>query len=531
MKRIVTIIGLLSITITSIFYMSRIENSNIVSYKEYKMGNNNQILNKILNDNTLQKEKENMFNYASNGAYYDASSSSQSINPEYVTNGLYSMEDEDGTSYYFRGNINNNNVQFGEYENDYYVYQSNISYYQSEDSCKQAGNETCTQVKLASKGDKMYWKIIRVNGDGSLRLIYNGTSINPDNSSDDIYGKSIVGITPYNLNYDNKKYAGYTYDRDTNEIDSFVKKEVDTWYKNTLGSNSNYDSKIINGRFCSDSSVFLNQGKLIYFSSFNRLGQVSNNYQKPNSPTLKCPSTSENYGGTYNLKAGLITGDEIALAGESLEVTSNSYLNSNIRTRVITMPFGFWSMTPIGYFDSDIMPVAFNNIDTYAAIDTSSSIVLSHNIFLILDDVILPNGIRPVINLSKDLGIEGNGTADNPYVIVEKNKHNGVITIEINNNIDLINAFDNINIPDGVTWTSADPSIAVIENGKILGLKEGQTVITGISSDGLTTYEIKVTVLKNPVTMSSIYIVIGLIVIIGLGTTLYLYYKKKFSDL
>ena len=63
-----------------------------------------------------------MFNYASNGGYFDMSSGSQSVNPEYITNGLYSMEDEDGVSYYYRGNVDNNNVQFGEYKEDYYVY-------------------------------------------------------------------------------------------------------------------------------------------------------------------------------------------------------------------------------------------------------------------------------------------------------------------------------------------------------------------------------------------------------------------------
>ena len=85
----------------------------------------------ILEDNELQEEKENMFDYASNGMKYGASEA----NPEYVTNGLYSMEDEDGTSYYYRGNVTNNNVQFGEYTSDYYVYQGVSSYYQSEASC------------------------------------------------------------------------------------------------------------------------------------------------------------------------------------------------------------------------------------------------------------------------------------------------------------------------------------------------------------------------------------------------------------
>ena len=79
------------------------------------------------------------------------------------------MEDEDGTSYYFRGNVDNNNVQFGEYQSDYYVYNYSSKYFQSLESCQEY-NSSCSEsnrVKLASAGDKMYWKIIRVNGDGS----------------------------------------------------------------------------------------------------------------------------------------------------------------------------------------------------------------------------------------------------------------------------------------------------------------------------------------------------------------------------
>ena len=98
------------------------------------------------------------------------------------------------------------------------------------------------QINVYGKaGDKMYWKIVRVNGDGSLRLIYNGTSANPDSS--DLNRSYVVGSSPYNLNKDDPKYTGYTYDRDTNETDSFIKREVDMWYKNTLGSNSSYDRK------------------------------------------------------------------------------------------------------------------------------------------------------------------------------------------------------------------------------------------------------------------------------------------------
>ena len=204
-----------------------------------------------------KKKQANMFNYASNGNYirffYRRRATIVEMNRVIVTTGLYSMEDADGTSYYFRGAVENNNVQFGEYESDYYVYRDNNStnrYYQSETSCQEAGNSTCTAVKLASAGDKMYWKIVRINGDGSLRLIYNGTSASP--TSTDLANSYEIGRAPYNLSSADPKYTGYTYDNGT---DSFIKREVDTWYSNTLGSSS-YDAYVTTGRFCSDSSGY-----------------------------------------------------------------------------------------------------------------------------------------------------------------------------------------------------------------------------------------------------------------------------------
>ena len=187
---------------------------------------------KVLADNEIEASLDDMFNYASNGNYTRYQFGTMN-NPEYVTNGLYSMEDEDGISYYFRGNVNNNNVQFGEYTSDYYVYYDGSGrYFQTLESCEAYTESmsygTCTQVKLASTGDKMYWKIVRVNGDGSLRLIYNGTStetIAPTRNN--IAGTYAVGVSPYILSSqnDDPKYLGYTYDRDTNETDSFIKKK------------------------------------------------------------------------------------------------------------------------------------------------------------------------------------------------------------------------------------------------------------------------------------------------------------------
>ena len=93
-----------------------------INSKTYQEGNTNLVLNKILSDNELKQELPHMFNYASNGNYIN--SSYEELNDsDYVTEGLYSNVDEDGTTYYYRGNINNNNLQFGAYDEDYYVYQ------------------------------------------------------------------------------------------------------------------------------------------------------------------------------------------------------------------------------------------------------------------------------------------------------------------------------------------------------------------------------------------------------------------------
>ena len=244
----------------------------------------------------------------------------------------------------------------------------------------------------------MYWKIVRVNGDGSLRLIYNGTSTTPDNS--DLVHSYAVGYLLYNLSYDEPKYTGYTYDNGT---DSYIKKEVDTWYSKALG-NTEYDSKVIGGRFCSDSSGYkpasdygfsdswVSDGWI--FLTYDRLGQTETGYTKENSPTLKCPATTESYGGSYRLKAGLIIADELVLAGESLYVDTDNYLSSINR-------YNYYSMTPAAFIDNT--PTVWNIYGDYL---DSGGYVVDYQY------------IRPVINVSVSENFSsGDGTVSNPYVI------------------------------------------------------------------------------------------------------------------
>ena len=107
---------------------------------------------------------------------------------------------------------------------------------------------------------------------------------------------------------------------------------------------------------------------------------------------------------------------------------------------------------------------------------------------------------------------------------VSTNNYSGKVIIEVGNNVDYISAFEEELDLSEVTWTIKDSSIAKIENGKIIGLKNGITTITGIDNIG-NTYEIEVTVITNPVTNSMIYVGIGIILILILGTGVYITYR------
>ena len=237
----------------------------------------------------------------------------------------------------------------------------------------------------------MYWKIVRVNGDGSLRLIYNGTSSSPSNS--ELASSFSVGYVPYNLKDNEPKYTGYTYDNGT---DSFIKREIDTWYNNTLGKNSNYDSMVILGRFCSDSSGYQDGsafGSDYAFASMVRLGQFETNFVNSNAPTFMCPVTSESYGGSYRLKAGLITADELVFSGENFYVEVNSYLNSGESN------YWYWSMTSfdLNHGGGDVWTIG-SDLEANA--------------------VDYEDFVRPVINVvTNNYKLNGNGTMENPYTL------------------------------------------------------------------------------------------------------------------
>ncbi len=120
------------------------------------------------------------------------------VSEEESTDGyLCTAPDVYGTSYYYRGNVTNNYVKFGEwkvqkYFGDYSDTYSSYEVYDSLKECQEASEYNVNCRIGIDVGMPMYWRIIRINGDGTVRVIYDGTSAhaNGEDSEDRQIGMS-----------------------------------------------------------------------------------------------------------------------------------------------------------------------------------------------------------------------------------------------------------------------------------------------------------------------------------------------------
>ena len=319
--------------------------------------------------------------------YYVVSATSSSYTYKQITSNknttealLASTEDDYGTSYYFRGAVKNNYVQFA-------------------NKC---------------------WRIVRINGDGSVKLVlHNDNTSNAsspcassNNSTTAAFarysGSSYTSV--FNSNYNDNAYIGFMYGatgaRDyasthANTNKSDILKNLETWYTNNLTS---YESKLADTIWCNDKSTV--SGGLGYGTNTTNYGAY-NRLASTKQPTLKCPNDNnggklskftvddtKNGNGNLTYKIGLLTADEIAFAG-SIAYTYNrsTYLQENTGTT------WWWSLSP-SYF-----------IGSYADVWRVGSGSLGD------DDVGNFNGLRPVISLISSTNVTGDGTSENPYVV------------------------------------------------------------------------------------------------------------------
>ena len=264
------------------------------------------------------------------------------------------------------------------------------------------GNVTNNYVKFADK----YWRIVRINGDGTVRVIYDGTSAhaNGESSSD-----RQIGTSAFNSSYNDNAYVGYMYgttgstsytETHANKKDSTMKAYIDNWYKTNILGTTN-ESYLADNIFCNDRSLDSS-------NSGTGTGTSSTNYRLYYGPwtgddydsSIKLTCTQKNDAftvsdttkgnGALTYPVGLLNTDEIILAGGWSGNNTGYYLYS-------------------GQYWRAFSPRDFVNNRAYVRVVGSNG---SANYSI---DVNNAYGVRPVINLKAEALKYGDGTINNPY--------------------------------------------------------------------------------------------------------------------
>lgn len=230
--------------------------------------------------------------------------------------GLISDIDDTGSTYYFRGNVTNNYVSFAD----------------------------------------QTWRIIRINGDGSVKMILNNT---------------IDTVQAFYTSNEDEEFYKYEY--------SSLKEYLNSWYEYNL---QNYDEYIFLDKYCNDYTTTSNSE----YNSYIR--NVTNKI-----PTFNC------LGKNVGAKIGLITADEVIYAGGLYKENNTSYYlyNNDITT-------SWWTMTPASGNETSMNPFVVNE-----------SGMLNNDVVGNLN-----RGVRPVISLINEVAVSGTGTESDPYVILNE---------------------------------------------------------------------------------------------------------------
>ena len=327
--------------------------------------------------------------------------------------GMYKAQDDLGMSYYFRGAVDNNWVKYGKYTKDMYnCNNGTISNTDTGNSC----------IKIASKGDDMYWRIIRINGDNSIRMIYTGTSA-PDSNTKVVMTESTnnsgyiratsAGRSKFNQNKGSAEYVGYMYEigkQHGTSQSSDIKTYLDNWYANYTDLNKT-GTKITDQIYCNDrtastSDVAYSTTNYTTLTSWNSTGTTYyygayGRIVKDNKPMLTCAVDSDRFtvnkingkgNSALTYPIGLITIDELEMAGNNWsESNTNYYLHTGAY---------YWAGSPRDFYagNSYEFRVRGGGNLSYAHVRHYS-------------------GVRGVVSLSSESKLLGSGTYNDVYTV------------------------------------------------------------------------------------------------------------------
>ena len=333
------------------------------------------------------------------------------------TESITGITDSPKEIYYYAGNTTNNWVKFGILASDGPIrgYDSanstKFKEYTTLDECNSASSYNTNCSYAWRKGDPMYWRIIRTNHDGSIRLLYAGA--NPDTTAGNI------GTIAFNKNDNSPKYVGYKYGEDTsldtirnNTTDSTIKTYVDNWYKNNLTNYTKYLST--SAVYCNDRSLGTGQTYSVSSSSqFNFAPYYRMDWDTQGAkanPSYNCTDirdafSVDNTSAKLTYPVSLVTSDEIAFAGGvALQFMNTPYAWFISNSAGTQASYSWWSLSPLDW------KLSFSGAQRW----------ISDWFNWGFESVKSAQGVRPVISLKTCIkyGI-GDGSATNPYTILE----------------------------------------------------------------------------------------------------------------
>ena len=320
---------------------------------------------------------------------------------------IFSAPDDLGTSYYFRGAVDNNWLKYGKYTKDMYNCNNGTI------SATDTGN-SCT--KIASSGDDMYWRIIRINGDGSIRMIYSGTTAPTESTKVIKTTDTSLGNSQFNAKYDIAEYVGYMFtegQQHGTSQSSDIKTFLDNWYVNYTDLNKT-GTKIIDQIYCNDrtastSDVAYSPTNYTTLTSWHSLGidyfyGATGRIVTDNNPMLTCAVDSDRFtvnkingkgNSALTYPIGLITVDEVAMAGgkfDSSNENSSYYLYTNQ---------SYWLGSPNAFPGQSAREFIVRSSGNLGSVYS--------------DYVYSAYGVRGVVSLSPESKLLGSGTYDDVY--------------------------------------------------------------------------------------------------------------------
>ena len=333
-----------------------------------------------------------------------------------TANTLYKATENGTDVYYFAGQDTtstpiNNWVKFGKYTTDgpirgHYSETNQIfKEYTTMEECTSATQFNVNCSYAWKSGDDIYWRIIRTNSDGSIRLLYHGTST----TATDAY----IGTSQFNKIFNDSMYVGYMYGTSgsqesnrTNTNDSTIKTAIDNWYASNMTSYTKYLSTT--AVYCNDREV----GSGTYSATGSDFDYAANTRLFTNkTPTYDCTNNNDKF--TVDASAGngkltypiaLMTADEIAYVGGVYDTNAPMWYYTNSSLESSTGTIYWWSLSP-RIWDG-------NSAISWVVSGSSYPGDLSYN------DVYSSRGVRPVVSLkSCTLYSTGNGTSETPYEI------------------------------------------------------------------------------------------------------------------